>query len=178
MKSTKRIMRFDIIENHTGDKLGSVKDIIFSRKKLRISAILISEGGLFKEEKIIRFKNLHSIGKDFIMVEKKNSVENLKDFPQIEQLVDSDSDIIGLPVLIEDGENLGYIEDIIFEEKNGNVMGFLLTDGIIQDLLDGRNVIPYIKEMDITDKALIIDKQFKDNYEKNKNKFKKLLELD
>ncbi|MBS4540047.1 PRC-barrel domain-containing protein [Clostridium sp. D2Q-11] len=178
MKRTKKIMRFDIIDNQTGDKLGTVKDFIFSRQKLRIVAILVSEGGLFKEEKIIRYKNISSIGKDFITVEKKNIVEKLKDFPEIEKESESDNDIIGLPVLIEDGENIGYIDDIVFEEKNGTVMGFLLTDGIIQDILDGRNMLPFLEVMSITKKALIIDKQFKDDYEKNKEKFKKLLVLD
>lgn len=177
LKSTKDIMTFDIFDNHTGDNIGTVKKIIFSRKNFRISAILLSKNGLFKGNKMIRYKNIFSIGKDFIMIEKKNIIEDLKDFPEIDEQAELDNDIIGLPVLIEKGETLGYINDILFEEKNGKIKGFVLTNGIIQDILDGRNVLPYIKGIDICDKALIIDKQFKDNYEKNKENFKKLLEL-
>ncbi|MBS4535378.1 PRC-barrel domain-containing protein [Clostridium sp. D2Q-14] len=178
MKSTKEIMTFNIFADYLGDNIGTVKRIIFSKKNFRISAILICKNGLFRGNKIIRYKNIFSIGKDFIMIEKKNSIENLKDFPEIDKQMHDYNDMIGLPVLIKNGETLGYINDILFEEKNGKIKGFVLTDGVIQDILDGRNVLPCIKGMNICNNALILDKQFKDNYEKNKDKFKKLLELD
>lgn len=178
MKSIKEILRFSIIDNNSGEKIATIKDIIFSNKNFRVLAIIVSEGGLFKEEKIIRYKNISTIGKDFVAIDKKNVIEKLKDFPELEKETADDDKLIGLKVISHDGEILGYIKDIIFDEKNGKIIGFYLTDGIIQDMLEGRNIIPCTENINITEEALILNKKFKDEYEKNKKNYKKLLELD
>lgn len=178
MKSTKEIMRLSVIDNNTGEKIANIKDIIFSKKKLRILALLVSDEGIFKDGKIIRYKNIFNLGKDFIAIDKKDIIEKLKDFPEIEKAAKENIEFIGLKVIIKDGEILGYINDIIFNEKNGNLVGFVLTDGILQDIFEGRNIIPCMNNMKIIENTLILDKQFKDEYEKNKIYYKKLLDLD
>lgn len=178
LKSINKIMRYSIINNNTGEQIASIKDIIFSEKKLRVLAFVISEGGIFKDEKIIRYENISNIGKDFVSIDKDNIIEKLKDFPSLEDINEKQNKLLGLKVIIEDKEVLGYINDIIFDEKSGNITGFYLTDGIIQDILEGRNTIPYMEDMIITEEAVIINKKFKDEYEKNKENYKKLPDLD
>lgn len=50
--------------------------------------------------------------------------------------------LIGMPVMTDGGKALGRIEDIVFDLETGCLSGFELSDGLIQDFVAGRTVLP------------------------------------
>lgn len=178
MKSVKNLIGIKILEIKTGKEIGKVKEVLFSEKKVRILGLLVNQKGIFKEARAIQYKNVDNIGEDVIIIKDKKIIEKLNTLPSLYNSYKEKNDIIGLEVFSDNGESLGYIDDIVFEEKNGKVMGFILTDGFIQDILEGKNTLPFNTEISIMEDTIIINKKIKDNYEENKDDFKKLLELD
>ncbi|MTI66455.1 MAG: hypothetical protein FH753_07620 [Firmicutes bacterium] len=177
MKKASRLLELYVLSKKTGEKIASIKDIIYSKHKQRILGFIVKENNIFKGNKVIRFKNIKAFGDDVLMVKDKKSIERTESIPEIFNIIKEGNDIIGEEVLCEDGESLGYIKDVIYEEKKGKILAFLLTDGVIQDVIDGRNILPNIKGIKFLDKSLVIDKKIKDDFTKNKEEFKKLLEL-
>ncbi|MCD8316284.1 MAG: PRC-barrel domain-containing protein, partial [Eggerthellaceae bacterium] len=49
---------------------------------------------------------------------------------------------IGLPVLTQNGRNLGYAEQVLFDERTGAIDSLLVTEGIANNALLGRKKIP------------------------------------
>ncbi|MGI5851687.1 MAG: PRC-barrel domain-containing protein [Caldicoprobacterales bacterium] len=49
--------------------------------------------------------------------------------------------MIGKTVMMADGQELGTISDVIFNPENGEIMGYEISKGIIDDLLTGRNIL-------------------------------------
>lgn len=162
----------------SGKKIAVIKDLVFSRNKFRILALVTYEGNVFKEAKIIRYKKVISVGKDAIIVNKESVIESAANIPEIFQLIKDRKKIIGEEVITETGDNIGIIKDIVIDEANGKVLGFILSDGLIQDIMDGRNVLPYIYGITFGKDALIVSKEIKTEFDKNKEYFKKLLELE
>lgn len=56
-----------------------------------------------------------------------------------------DGGLCGLPIFSEDGEEIGTVGDVVFDEEQGGkglwLWGFEVSDGLLKDLLDGRPVV-------------------------------------
>ncbi len=177
MKKEKDIINVPVLDKTNGKKIASVKDIIYSKTKFRIIAFLVSEKGIFTSPKIIKFKEIDSFGEDVVMVNGKTVIEDAEVIPEITSLLKEKRKIIGEGVLSEDGEDIGIIRDTVFDEESGKVLGFIITNGVFDDMREGRFVLPYIKGIKFGEDVLIVPNQIKGQVEKNKETFKKLLEL-
>lgn len=177
MKKRSEIIGLPILDKKDGHKISSVRDIICCRKKVRVLGFLVHEGNLFKEPRIIRLKNIETIGKDAIMIKNKLSIEKLCDIPEIDQAFHHKSKIIDEEVITEDGESIGLVHDIIVDEDSGKIMAFVISGGFIDDIRDGRSILPYSEDISIGDEALIVSKKLQMTLDKNKEDFKKLLGL-
>ncbi|WP_425447164.1 PRC-barrel domain-containing protein [Dethiothermospora halolimnae] len=178
MKRESEVVGLPVINKLDGSKIATIKKVIYSKNKFRILAFLVEESSFFKEAKIIEYKNIDKIGIDAVMVSSRNIIIKADTIPEIDTLLKNKQEIMGEQVLTENGESIGWIQDIVFDHDSGKIFGFMLTDGIIQDIKDGRNVLPYIKGIKFGDEALIIDDNIKGQFDRNKENFKKLLELE
>ncbi len=177
MKREKDIKSIPIIDAKKGVKLASVRDVIYSKTKFRILAFLVSEGGFFSSARIIRYKEIDSLGESAIMVRNKEVIEDAATIPEVKALIKEKRRIIGEEVLTESGENIGIIRDTVFDEDNGKILGFIITNGVFDDIREGRFVLPYIKGIKFGEQAMIVPNQIRGLVEKNKETFKKLLEF-
>ncbi len=56
----------------------------------------------------------------------------------------------------EDDECIGFVRDVVIDRESGKVEGFIITEGIIEDLLRGRNYIPLLDTISIDDTCIYI----------------------
>ncbi len=176
LRRESELIGLPVISKKTGKKFATIKDIIYSKKKYKVLGFVLSEGNIFREAKIIQFCNIDSIGKDALIVENENVVEKSSQLPEINQLI-AEKKIIEDEILTEDGESLGHVKDIIVDAEGGKIIGFILTDGFIQDLKEGRNVLPYTTETIFGENSIIISNETKNLFDRYKEDYKKLLEL-
>ncbi|SCG83258.1 PRC-barrel domain protein [Proteiniborus sp. DW1] len=176
MRKESELIGLPVISKETGKKVASIREIIYSKKKFKVVAFLINEGNIFRDAKIIRFINIDSIGKDALIIENENLVEKSSHFPEIDNLI-NEKKIIEEEILTEGGESLGHVKDIIIDVESGRIVGFILTDGLIQDLKEGRNVLPYTTETIFGENSIIISNEAKSLFDIYKEDYKKLLEL-
>lgn len=85
--------------------------------------------------------------------------------------------LIELEVLSEDGESLGFVKDIIIDVQLGSVIGFILTQGIFEDISLGRNILTLNEEIVFKTDKIIISTYLKQKYLNNRKDYKKFLEL-
>lgn len=176
MRKESELIGLPVISKETGKKIATIREIIYSEKKNKVVGILVSEGNIFREARLIQFNNVDSIGKDALIIENENLVEKSSLLPEINQLI-NEKKITEDEILTEDGESLGHVRDIIIDVENGTVLGFILTDGLIQDLKEGRNVLPYSIETIFGENSIIISNEVKTLFDIYKEDYKKLLEL-
>lgn len=176
MRKASDLIGLPVISKETGKKIATIKEIIYSEKKNKVVGFLVNEGGFFREAKLIQFNNVDSIGKDALIIENENLVEKSSFLPEINQLI-NEKKIAEDEILTEDGESIGHIRDIIIDVGNGTVLGFILTEGLIQDLKEGRNVLPYNIETIFGENSIIISNETKVLFDIYKEDYKKLLEF-
>lgn len=172
------ILGLPVINKKNGEKIAEVKSVLYSKKKFRAMAFLLNGKGLFKEPEIVRYNDIESIGKDAIIVKDKRLVEKSKKIPEVHEIILDDKSIIGMEIIAEDGESIGFIHDVVLDDKKGKILGFILTDGVIQDIMDGRCFLPYMHGINLGKDTLLINSKIKENFIKNKEEYKKFLELE
>ena len=69
------------------------------------------------------------------------------------------------------------VKDLLFDFNDGKLIGYIITEGLLEDISRGRSFIPNIGNIKINDDSLIFGENIKDIISKNKDYYKKLLEL-
>lgn len=157
MRKCSEIKTLDIFDLYSREVVGNIKDIIYDTDNYKISAFVTSEKGVFKDAEILKYDDVTIIGKDVIIIDNKQRLKKLKNYDEISKLIEKDNSLIGNIVICENGEEIGYICDIIIDERNGCIKGFILTDGLIEDLINGRIYLPNMKKIVRTPNSIIIN---------------------
>lgn len=112
-----------------GKQLGSVRDICIDFYKGKVNGLLIG-GEIFKSKK------------NYIPVD---SVINVDDDILVESCIHGEglniSDILGMEVIDRCGTIKGVVEDILISEDDYYIKGIIISAGIIDKLIYGREVI-------------------------------------
>ena len=172
-----RLLRSTILDSIEGEILGKVVDIVYSNNLQNISSIIVESGILKKNKWLIPYNDIVSFKEDKVLVYKDNYL-NIEELKTGKLIFGDDVKIIEKEVLKEDGELIGYVKDVIINPSNGMLVGFIMTEGIFEEIFRGRNFIPSMEDIKINGKNIVIDNVIMDQIVKNKDYYKKLLEFE
>jgi len=156
LRKAKDIIGMPVIEVAGGKQLGQVKDIAMDAD-WRVTAVVVETKNWFSGPKVILCEDIVSFGDDAVTVKDEDSVRELSGDSSWRYLDNGDGKVKGKPVVTVNGNQLGVVEDVYFEENLGTkVIGYELTDGFISDLTDGRKWLPAPERVTWGEDALIV----------------------
>lgn len=130
-----------VIEQASGIECGHVLDVLVDRGE-RISGFVIDKKGWLNHHLFLPISAVASFGYDGVMV------ENFKDVYRYDRknhhahpLKLGKRRLQGISLLTTEGEKVGLVEDVYFDEEVGTIVGYEVTDGLVADLVDGRKVV-------------------------------------
>lgn len=125
----------------TGKRLAKVKDIDISQNWTIMSIKLEDRFGKKTPSLFIRWEEVTAWGEDAIMIAGGTAIQQMEAIPlDIERtFLTGKGAIKDLPVMSNEGMQLGYVADVYFEPNMGNqITGLEISDGLLSDLLEGR----------------------------------------
>jgi uncharacterized protein YrrD len=122
----------------TGKTIGNIADFKLSDNG-RIEAIVTDVKGLFGRDQHISFKDIRSFGNDGVMVQLQN--ENHSGYEKSGHYLYHHHGLMGQLLYTTEGEKLGMVEDVYFDEKLGTILGYEVSEGFFADLTEGKKVI-------------------------------------
>ncbi|BDP40972.1 hypothetical protein DAETH_09410 [Deinococcus aetherius] len=152
----KELLGRPVIAIDSGEKIETARDLVFDHQANEVLGILVDEGGFFRAAKVVPFEAIRSIGEDAIMVDSTESVTSTRDDGRLADVLDSKVSLVGMTLLTTDGQNLGKIADVFFDEHSGRVEGYEATGGIFSDLSSGRTFVPAPEHVQIGEDAAIV----------------------
>ncbi|MDV6375945.1 PRC-barrel domain-containing protein [Deinococcus arenicola] len=152
----KDILGRHIVAIDTGHRVNSVHDLIFDHQANEVLGLLVDEGGWFRAAKVVPFEMIRSMGEDAIMIASESDVTTTREDSRLADLLDSKISLIGMTLLTTDGQDLGKIADVYFDEKSGKVEGYEATGGLFSDLSNGRTFVPAPEDVQIGEHAAIV----------------------
>ncbi|HOM02547.1 MAG TPA: PRC-barrel domain-containing protein [Acetivibrio sp.] len=158
MNRYSEVLGLPVICAADGKKLGIVKDIIFCPKEKSVVAFLLERRGYSMRRKVVFASDVLSLGRDALIV---NDVDDVKDIKKVQHRPEFKDkwDILGLPIYTKTGEDLGVAKDVLFDLEHGKIDGIEVSDGLLQDIVKGRSVLPLIGKFEFGEENILVDSE-------------------
>lgn len=152
----KEILGKNIVAINTGQRVDSVRDVIFDHQANQVLGLLVDEGGWFRAARVLPFEHIRSFGEDAIMIGEATDLTTTREDGRLAEVLESKTNLIGMTLLTTDGQDLGKIADVLFDEHTGRVEGYEATGGLFSDLSNGRTFVPAPQSVQIgADTAIV-----------------------
>ena len=160
MRTFSLLKGLPVYEKNKGAKIGEVYDLDISRSGM-VRGLLLKTGAFFKRSFFLSINDVSSFGWDGVMVEDKTRLRPLKK-PR-DYTLEGHQKLTGRPLLTTEGQKLGLLEDVYFQEEMGTIVGYECSDGFFSDILEGKRVIKTDDPPTIGKDAIIVDVDTDDN---------------
>lgn len=138
MKPSRKFLSLPIISLREGQHIGYVKNLILSASEKCVAAIVVDPKGFFKDQRIIPYDKVISVGDDAITIDKGCHVEKSTSLPELLELLKDKLNIIGTKVVTESGKTLGVAEEYFIDPIDGKITSIEISGGKIEGLFNGK----------------------------------------
>lgn len=153
MRFSREIIGVSVVHAASGRELGRVTEWLLDGDGEVIVAFVAEGGGWLPQKNIFAFRDILGMGNDAVIVAREG-VPPQGEPPAVDG--HPTNRVLGKRVLTASGDELGVVEDILFDEGTGKVTGWRLSSGLIDDILSGRPVMEQQPLLSIGEDALII----------------------
>ncbi|HBP64086.1 MAG TPA: photosystem reaction center subunit H [Desulfosporosinus sp.] len=141
MKPSKKYLSLPIISLQEGQQIGYVKSLILDAGTKALAAIVVDTKGFFKDQRIIPYSRVVSVGEDAITIDKESHVEKTTNLPELVDLVKEKLTIIGTKMVTETGKTLGIADEYYVDQATGKIAQIEISGGKIEGFLSGKAFI-------------------------------------
>ncbi|PKM79744.1 MAG: hypothetical protein CVU89_16780 [Firmicutes bacterium HGW-Firmicutes-14] len=142
MLKGREIISLPVVTSGERKQLGEVRDIIYDPYENRILGYIMENSGWIRDGRGFLHCDMVKREDDCIIVQDESAIRKLGTMPELKEALKEGKDIRGLRVEDSEGKYVGTIQDLIINEETGDISGYEVSDGVIQDLLHGRSMIP------------------------------------
>lgn len=158
MERYSEVLGLPVISMDGGKKMGIVEDIIFNPGSREVKALLLRKKGYEICKKAVLVKDVLKIGRDAVIIRENSSVCKVNQNDVKEEIKDQ-GEVKGLRIYTGNGEDLGVVKDVLFDYRTGVMEGLELSDGLLQDLLTGRVILPLFGKVEFGEENIVVDKE-------------------
>ena len=149
----KDILGKSIILHNRGDILNEAIDIVINIKKKKVIGLLTST------KKLVVIKSILMIGDDGIIVDSTDHIVDPSAYIDGENACSS-VPFFPKPVIDVNGNRVGNLYDLVFQLKTGAINGFLISDSLWKDLIEGLSFIENDETIKLREEGLFISDQW------------------
>lgn len=175
MISYNKILGLPLFVLDEGKKTGIIHEVVFNIHKKTVEGLIIIEIG--KKRSFIRFADV-KIFEDKVII---NDLGNLKVWDKKDNAADNivcGKELIKKKVFDFKGDELGYIYDMLLDAEISSVEAFQLTDGIIEDIIEGRKIIPLLGKADIREDGIFVGRESVEEFVDVRKGIKQIFSID
>lgn len=149
MIKSQKLISLPVISLEDGLEVGIVRDLVIKPSAKVVYALIVDQRKWFKDQKIIPFSKIRSIGDDAITIEQNNSAQKPANLPEMVGLIKENVALIEAKVIAEDGTTLGFVEEYYVDRHTGAILQLELGGNFLNSLLKGNGLLAadYIKTM-------------------------------
>lgn len=150
------IIGLPIVDKKSSIKIGSVLDLLYKPGSKRVEGILVTGKGKYPRNYFIPIDDVITIGDYAIIVSQPEYLTYTNELLNSRIKGTAIGEMLGLRVLCDDGQELGTVTDIVLNPLNHEIEGYEVSKGFIDDLVDGRCLLPYYPDHPINVDVIIV----------------------
>lgn len=141
LKPSRKFLSLPIVSLSEGQHVGYVKSLVIDARTKSLAALVIDLKGFFKDQRIIPYSKVISVGDDAITIDKGIHVEKSASLPEILGLMKEKLSIIGTRVITQSGKTLGVAEEYFIDPVTGLITQIEISGGKLEGLLNGKALL-------------------------------------
>jgi uncharacterized protein YrrD len=149
------IIRKPIVSAETGDRLGSVSDVLLEDGSISLVALVVSDGLLAKEQ-VLPLRDVKMLGGDTVLAHQQTGILDLGQWRQSGVKATRSSALRGKPVVTVSGHRLGEVSDLLVDEKTGAFSGLEVAKHDLGGLRTRRSIIQGSQEIRVGPDAVVV----------------------
>jgi uncharacterized protein YrrD len=134
-------MGLPVVTLNRGTRIYDVEDMILDPERRQVLALVVQEKSWFHSARALPFGRIHAIGPDAVIIPDGRAIIDVDRDPVLRRL-DNDQIVKGLRVLTEDGRRLGQVDDMLIDDKTGEIKGFYVSIGRVLNVTQGLRWLP------------------------------------
>lgn len=158
LKKYSEVLGLPVISANDGMKIGALKDIVFRRDNKAVVALIIDKSMRSIKGNVILLRDVLSLGNDAIIINSPDCLLEMKNFKKSYEMRER-IELRGLRIFTQSGDDLGIVQDILFDYRSGRVEGVQVSDGWIQDIIQGRNILPFLGKIEIGEENILVNNE-------------------
>ncbi|NLW06783.1 MAG: hypothetical protein GX039_02200 [Clostridia bacterium] len=136
MPKGRELVGLPVVSREKGEEVGRVQDLLYDQQTGRLKAVVLEGGSWLRDTRVVPFNELEIRGgKTFYITSAEVISHELPAGSRRWQ------EIRGMPLINNDGIELGLVEDVVFELPSGQITALELSTGLVNDLMEGRQEI-------------------------------------
>lgn len=143
-KLSRKVRALPVYSIKEGMFLGTVRLLLIDPAQKQIVALLLERRRMAKEERILPFSSIISIGDDAITIQNSTDIQKKSAFAQYTRLLRQPIQPIGARCFTAGGNTLGRIDEYRFDCESGKICGLEITaDGLFKEkiLINGSHIM-------------------------------------
>lgn len=145
-----------VYNEKTGKILGQVVDLCINNSG-QVDSLLLDGKGMFQRDRLIPLNQISSFGTDGVMVTCEIEALPIVHTNKAIHFLNSHHGLFRKPVLTAEGEKLGLLEDVYFQEEMGTIIGYEITDGFFADITEGKKVVKTKRPITVGKDVIVVD---------------------
>jgi uncharacterized protein YrrD len=154
----REVLNLPVICANNGKLAGVVKDVLFNTETREARAFLLEHKGFEIGKRLVLLKKVLSLGADAVVIDSEDCVLKVGRSAYSEFFGKRER-ILGLRIFSRKGEDLGVVSDIIFDWTTGRIESIEVSDGIFQDVVRGRSLLPLFGKVEFSEENLLVDRE-------------------
>jgi uncharacterized protein YrrD len=139
MQKVNQLYGKDIIQQSSGNRIGTVRDVILDSEVRQVVALLVDDRQLLSNTRVVRWSMIVGAG-DVIVIASTLPLPTIEEDTEVAELVKQANRITGTTILSEGGVQIGTAGDLFIDE-HGEIVGYEVKQGLFTDLR-GRKFLP------------------------------------
>lgn len=144
-----------IWETCSGTEVGTVKDLFIS-KDGKVRGLIAAGKGLLHRDGLIPAEYVSSFGPDGVMIQNRDCLMPIP-HDDSSYFLHNHKGLFGRTLMTAEGEKLGRLEDVYFQEEVGTIVGYEVSDGFFADITEGKKVVKASSDLTIGKDAIIVN---------------------
>lgn len=158
MDRQSEVVGLPVICVENGRRIGTVEQVLFCPRLRTVKGFLLERKGGRIAKKVILLEDVSHVGRDAIIVKDYSCAKKLKEAEKKNGLKDR-AVVNGLKVYTKTGDDLGIVRDVLFDHKTGTMEGVEVSDGLLEDILRGRYVLPLFGKVEFGEDSMLVDRE-------------------
>jgi len=148
----------DVLSSTNGRSIGVIHDIAIKKSSfLKIEGYVVKCQHHFHETfKFIPWYQLR-LGQNISLCNSSTELQKVTDDLRLQNYL-FQQDLINLRVFTNDGVEVGLLKDVFLSEDGGTIDCLQCSDGLINDILNGRGIYPLIGKFRVNKEFILITK--------------------